>query len=64
MAEAILQEPVKTVAVARHMHRWRIDEPSGPVSDGVCKTCGATKQFRNWLPDMDFTTNTEYRMAA
>jgi hypothetical protein len=47
-----------------HFHRWRIDEPSGPQSTGVCKVCGAEKQFRNWLADMDFITNEEHRVAA
>jgi hypothetical protein len=48
-----------------HAHRWRIDEPSGQqVSRGVCKVCGAEKQFKNWLEDGDFITNTEHRLAA
>lgn len=47
-----------------HYHRWRIDEPNGPMSTGVCKICGQTKQFKNWLSDMDFITNEEHRIAA
>jgi len=47
-----------------HFHRWRIDEPSGPQSTGVCKICGVEKLFRNWLPDMDFITNEDHRAAA
>ena len=47
-----------------HFHRWRIEEPNGPVSRGVCKDCGAEKQFKNWLSDMDFITNEEHRNAA
>jgi len=47
-----------------HFHRWRIDEPNGPVSMGVCKVCGESKEFRNWLADMDFITNEEHRAAA
>ena len=47
-----------------HFHRWRIEEPNGPVSAGVCKLCGATKEFKNWLADGDFITNEEHRMAA
>lgn len=31
---------------------------------GVCKICGATKEFKNWLSDSDFITNEEHRMAA
>lgn len=47
-----------------HFHRWRIDEPNGPTSRGVCKVCGAEKEFKNWLSDMDFITNEEHRVAA
>jgi hypothetical protein len=49
---------------AQHFHRWRIDEPNGPTSTGVCKECGVAKQFKNWLSDMDFITNEEHRVAA
>jgi hypothetical protein len=28
-------------------HHWVIDSPSGPASRGVCKVCGAVKQFSN-----------------
>ena len=47
-----------------HFHRWRIDEPNGPVSTGTCKVCGQSRQFKNWLSDMDFITNEEHRIAA
>jgi len=60
MAQAAVATPKAT---ADHFHRWRIDEPSGPVSEGVCKECGITKQFRNWLSDGDFITNEEHRVA-
>lgn len=58
-----------TVLTARpeapeHFHRWRIEEPNGPTSRGTCKVCGAEKQFKNWLSDMDFITNEEHRVAA
>ena len=59
MAEATITKPT----AADHYHRWRIDEPSGPVSSGVCKVGGATKQFKNWLSDGDFITNEEHRVA-
>lgn len=47
-----------------HFHRWRIEEPNGPMSRGICKVCGTEKQFKNWLSDMDFITNEEHRIAA
>ncbi len=61
MAQAVRQAPK---AEADHFHRWRIDEPNGPVSYGVCKVCGTTKEFKNWLSDGDFITNEEHRSAA
>ena len=63
MADATIQT-TQTAAPADHYHRWRIDEPNGPTSTGVCKVCGATKNFKNWLSDMDFITNEEHRLAA
>lgn len=54
----------QSVPATDHFHRWRIDEPNGPVSIGVCKVCGAEKQFKNWLSEMDFITNEEHRAAA
>jgi hypothetical protein len=32
-------------------HYWIIESPTGPASQGVCKFCGARKEFRNYLPD-------------
>ena len=29
-------------------HYWIIDTPKGPVSRGVCKYCGAAKEFQNY----------------
>jgi len=61
MAQSTIQP---TTSQADHYHRWRIDEPNGPTSTGVCKVCGTTKAFKNWLSDMDFITNEEHRIAA
>ena len=52
------------LAEGDHYHRWRIDEPNGPTSEGLCKVCGVTRQFRNWLQEGDFITNEEHRIAA
>jgi hypothetical protein len=49
---------------ADHFHHWKIAEPNGLISTGVCKHCGVTKEFRNWLSDGDFITNEEHRSAA
>ena len=64
MTQTLIQTKTPTEVKADHMHRWRIDEPNGPTSTGVCKVCGIEKTFRNWLPDMDFITNEEHRVAA
>jgi len=59
--------PRKTESVipqGDHFHHWKIEEPNGLVSIGVCKHCGLTKEFRNWLSDGDFITNEEHRSAA
>lgn len=34
-------------ATNTHTHRWRIAEPNGPYSEGVCRECGATRMFGN-----------------
>lgn len=28
------------------VHRWRIDEPNGPLAQGICSQCGARREFR------------------
>ena len=28
-------------------HYWLIDPPKGPTSKGICKLCGASKEFNN-----------------
>jgi hypothetical protein len=30
-------------------HHWVIESPSGPVSVGVCKWCGARMEFSNYI---------------
>jgi len=29
-------------------HHWIIETPKGPISKGVCKYCGAAKEFQNY----------------
>jgi len=62
MAEATIE--TTKAPEAGHFHRWRIEEPNGPTSRGVCKVCGAEKQFKNWLAEGDFITNEEHRAMA
>jgi hypothetical protein len=35
-----------------HPHHWRIAEPEGPTSQGVCLDCGEERTFRNTGPDL------------
>ena len=51
-------------AATDHAHHWLIEEAQGAQSRGVCKRCGAIKEFKNWLEDSDFITNEEHRVAA
>ncbi len=30
-------------------HHWLIESPGGPTSNGVCRICGARREFRNYL---------------
>ena len=41
-------------------HHWMIESADGLVSRGVCKLCGACKDFRNYLPDCLQATEEEY----
>ena len=35
---------------SRCNHHWVIESPDGPISRGICKYCGAVKEFTNYLP--------------
>lgn len=43
-------------------HHWKITPPDGEFSLGRCVHCGATRQFRNWIPDVSYNLNSEYRV--
>ena len=45
-------------------HHWRIDEARGPTSPGACKACRAIREFKNWIPEADYMTQTEHELAA
>jgi hypothetical protein len=46
-------EPSVTPPVAETpcLHRWRIATPHGPTSPGVCRLCGAARDFPNYGED-------------
>lgn len=57
-----LDDAVQTIV--DHAHHWVLGEPSGPLSVGTCKRCGAQRNFRNWLEEIDFITTDDERRAA
>jgi hypothetical protein len=61
---SIAATPVAETTAEAHAHHWLIEEANGEKSRGICKRCGAIKQFKNWLEDSDFITNEEHRVAA
>ena len=30
-------------------HHWAIEAPTGPVSRGTCRQCGAEREFKNYI---------------
>jgi hypothetical protein len=51
---ATAQKPANAQVVTCR-HRWRIDEPDGPRSLGICQRCGSERMFTNWDADMRFS---------
>ena len=51
MATKILTKPKEAKPETKRnevcVHHWVIEPPEGPVSKGVCKICGAEKDFHN-----------------
>jgi len=41
-------------------HHWIVEDADGPVSRGLCKLCGARKDFSNYLSDCLQATEEEY----
>ena len=64
MESTTATSPALSIVLTEHAHHWVIAEARGPFSPGVCKKCGAEKQFKNWLGETDFITNEEHRQAA
>ena len=51
MMHKLKDAPAESVARGKCRHYWIIESPHGPTSMGVCKFCGAEKEFKNYLPD-------------
>ncbi len=46
--EPVVEQTEQPKAAAKScVHHWRIEEPNGRESQGVCKRCGAVKAFAN-----------------
>jgi len=41
----------ETKAEEQCTHHWIIESPTGPTSRGVCKYCGAEREFANYWGD-------------
>ncbi len=46
-------EPEKEGADQCH-HHWLIDAAGGPTSKGICRVCGAERQFKNSLDSTEW----------
>lgn len=47
----LLQMPRQAEVTGDCRHHWVIDTPAGTTSRGVCKRCGAEREFYNVLAD-------------
>lgn len=51
MGRKLKTAPKKPNSEGKCCHYWIIESPNGPTSRGVCKFCGAEKEFDNYGPD-------------
>ena len=45
-------------------HHWVIESPRGPVSRGVCKQCGAVKEFQNYAEGAGWSSDVSLEQLA
>jgi hypothetical protein len=48
MSKAGVNHAGIATAESRCRHHWLIESPHGATSMGICKLCGAQREFRNW----------------
>ena len=41
----------KPAAQRKCHHHWMVEMATGPISRGMCKFCGAQKDFKSYFPD-------------
>ena len=51
MAEVAVSSLDEVVTEPTCRHHWLIDAPHGATSPGICKLCGAQREFRNSAGD-------------
>ncbi len=51
----------KFTAQQKCSHYWIIERVAGPNSRGICKFCGAQKEFKNYLMDCLEVNEEEYQ---
>ncbi|MBA7611276.1 hypothetical protein ES703_18496 [subsurface metagenome] len=51
MVNNIRTVPEESTSKGKCCHYWIVESPDGPTSRGVCKFCGAEKEFDNYGPD-------------
>jgi hypothetical protein len=51
----------RSVVRQRCHHYWMIDSPTGPISRGRCRLCGAQREFRNYLRDCLGVSEDEFK---
>lgn len=53
MSQAAVNQASEAAGETQCRHHWLIESPHGATSMGICKLCGAQKEFRNsahgWL---------------
>ena len=47
--EQQINTPLEEQAEPECRHYWVIDTPAGPTSTGVCRLCGAQRDFENYM---------------
>lgn len=52
MSEVAVKQASEATAEPQCRHHWLIESPHGATSMGICKLCGAQKEFRNSAYDM------------
>jgi hypothetical protein len=50
MGKVLEADSDKPEAAPDCSHHWVIESPNGPTSWGMCKYCGAKREFQNYLP--------------